>query len=126
MHIKMDDYLIEDKYILKDSYSVALENTYAQAKRTNTLAMVKILLGAVYTVTATLKDITSDELRRIQEIAKKPEIMVEFYDDQYKKNYVVQNMYCPTIKPVASRQLANGKILYKDFTIEFIGNYAAD
>ena len=126
LHIKMDNFTITDDKILKDSYIVKLENTYAQAKRTNTLQMVKILIGKVYTVQATLMNITSDELRQIQAIALRPDISAEFFDDNLTGQYVVQSMYCPTIEAKAKKQLANGKILYNDITLELIGNQAAD
>ena len=59
MYIKMDGYTIPDSKIKKEGYSVKLENTYSQAKRTNTLLMVKILIGKVYTLNVTLINITS-------------------------------------------------------------------
>ena len=81
MYIKMNNYIIPAEKISKNGYEVDLENTYSQAKRTNTLQMVKVLIGKVYTVSVKLINITSTELRQIQSIALNPEINVEFYDD---------------------------------------------
>lgn len=126
LHIKMNDFIIPAEKILKEGYNVALENTYAQAKRTNTLQMVKILIGKVYTLSVTLHNITTDEMKQIQKIALQPEINVEFYDDSYAEDYVTQNMYCTTVTRNAIREFKDGKILYKDFTLKFRGNQKVD
>lgn len=126
MHIKIDDFVITGDKILKDGYKVKLENTYSQAKRTNTLKMIKILIGKVYTVSVTLKDLTTDEMKQIQKIALNPDIMVEFYDDSYAEGYVTQSMYCTTLDKTTSRILKNGKFLYGDLTLQFIGNQKVD
>ena len=125
MYIKMNNYTISAEKIAKDGYEVDLENTYSQAKRTNTLQMVKVLIGKVYTVSVKLINITSTELRQIQSIALNPEINVQFYDDAYAHSYVTQNMYCPTLKAKAKIE-KNGKIYYDEIELRFIGNYAAD
>lgn len=122
MYIKMDGYTIPDNKIKKEGYSVKLENTYSQAKRTNTLLMVKILIGKVYTLNVTLINITSDEIRQIQRKALNPNIQVEFFDDQYVGDYVTQDMYCTTVDATASTQRKDGKIIYDEITLEFIAN----
>lgn len=126
MYIKMGNYTIKDENIKEEGYTVKLENTYSQAKRTNTLQMVKVLIGKVYTVNATLINVTSDEYRQIQKIALQPDISVQFYDDAYAEAYVTQSMYCPTIEATAKRQTLDGTILYGEIEIEFIANQAAN
>lgn len=125
MYIRMNNYTIPASKIAKSGYEVNLENTYSQAKRTNTLQMVKVLIGKVYTVSVKLINITSTELRQIQAIALQPDISVQFLDDIYTGNYITQSMYCPTVKPKAKVE-KNGVIYYEEIELRFIGNYAAD
>lgn len=119
MHIKLNDLTLNN--ISKDGFTAKLENVYSQAKRTNTLKMVKVLIGQIFTVSVTLHNVTSDMMRRIQTIALLPEISVEFYDEE-KSGYRTENMYCETINKTVTRELKNGTMFYKEVTLNFIGN----
>lgn len=124
MHIKMNDFRIDN--ILESGFSESLENVYSQAKRTNTLAMVKVLIGQVYTVSVKLFNVRSAQMRQIQKIALLPEIDVEFYSED-AGGYITQNMYCKPIKKTVNRELKNiGIMLYDDVTLEFTGNYKVE
>lgn len=119
LHIKMNDLKLTN--IKEDGYSATLENVYSQAKRTNTLKMVKVLIGQVYTVSVTLFNIKSSVMSDIQTIALDPEITVEFYDEK-KKKYITQNMYCKTVQKTVKRELKNGEMFYDEVTLEFVAN----
>lgn len=121
MHIKMDELLITN--IKENGYNAVLENVYSQAKRTNTLKMIKVLLGQVYNVKVILVDVTSNQMRNIQNKALNSEIMVEFYDERTGE-YITQNMYCKTIDKPVKRELADGTMYYDEVTLEFTGNEA--
>lgn len=123
MHIKMNELIIEN--IEKDGFSENLENVYSQAKRTNTLAMVKVLIGQVYTLTVKLYHVYSEQMRKIQKVALLPEIDVEFYSED-SGGYITQNMYCKTIKKTISREIVDGRMFYEEVTLEFTGNYKVD
>lgn len=121
MHIKMNELVITN--IKEKSFNAILENVYSQAKRTNTLKMVKVLLGQVYNVKVTLYHVTSNQMRNIQNIALNSEIIVEFYDER-KGKYITQNMYCKTIDKPVKRELSDGTMYYEEINLEFIGNEA--
>ena len=119
MHIKMNNLTLTN--IQKDGYKATLENVYSQAKRTNTLKMVKVLIGQVYTLSVTLIDVQSPLMQQIQQIALLPEITVEFYDENTRK-YITQNMYCTTVKKTVKRQINDNTMLYDTVTLDFVAN----
>lgn len=107
--------------IKEGGFKAVLENVYSQAKRTNTLKMVKVLIGQVYTLSVTLFYVKSSQMQQIQKLALLPEINVEFYDEDTKR-YITQNMYCKTVDKTVKRELKNGEMFYEEVTIEFVGN----
>ena len=119
LHIKMNNLTLTN--IQKDGYKATLENVYSQAKRTNTLKMVKVLIGQVYTLSVTLIDVQSPLMQQIQQIALLPEITVEFYDENTRK-YITQNMYCTTVKKTVKRQINDNTMLYDTVTLDFVAN----
>lgn len=119
MHIKMNNLTLTN--IQKDGYKATLENVYSQAKRTNTLKMVKVLIGQVYTLSVTLIDVQSPLMQQIQQIALLPEITVEFYDENTRE-YITQNMYCTTVKKTVKRQINDNTMLYDTVTLDFVAN----
>lgn len=119
MHIKIDG--LNYTNIKENGYKATLENVYAQARRTNTLKMVKVLIGQVYTVSVTFYNVYSSQMQQLQKKALLPEIPVEFYDED-KKNYRTENMYCSTVEKTVKRELKNGEMLYDEVTVNFIGN----
>lgn len=118
MHIKMNDLKITN--IEKNGYKAVEENVYAQAKRANSLKMIKILLGQIYTISVTLINVTSTQMRQIQMTGLLPEINVEFYDEN-SGSYITQNMYCKTINKIATLEIPEG-FIYDKITLEFVGN----
>lgn len=119
MHIKIDELIYTN--IKENSYKATLENVYAQAKRTNTLKMVKVLIGQIYTVSVTFYNVYSPQMQQLQKKALLPEISVEFYDEDIR-NYRTENMYCGTVQKTIKRELKNGEMFYEEVTVNFIGN----
>lgn len=119
LHIKMNNLTITN--ILENSYKATLENVYSQAKRANSLKMIKVLIGQVYTVSVTVYDVKSPQMQQIQKLALLSEINVEFYDED-SRTYIIQNMYCKPINKQVKRELKNGEMFYEKVTLEFVGN----
>ena len=130
MHIKLDDLNIEDKMILKESYSATPKNVYSKAERSKgpSLKMIKVWLGAVYEIKFTLNHLklNKDFVSSLRQKIMKSEINVEFYDD-YSKSYKTQNCYCQdTEAKIRLFKDNDNKIYYEDISLVFTANQAAD
>lgn len=128
MHIKLDELLISEEMILKDTYDATPKNVYEKAKRSHgkSLKMIKVFLGTVYEIEFSLNHMKMNK-EFVSSLRKKilqPEIDVEFYDD-CSKSYKIQNCYCQDAK-MKKRFFRGDRIYYEDIPLIFVANQSAN